>query len=185
MDGTEAQRHDRLGSDRVGDLDALTEFEVTAVLYLRLWCSGAEAKAGIWSDFASALGDTEGGALMRAFEGVLVTMVENARRPLRRLSLPSTGIGADEAAFAEMMAAAAWGDREETVRLAAEIAAPSVATVIAAQAERAALGLRRVLMRREGGARSGRHVGQHVGRMPAMRPLRLPRPTHVIGTQRH
>jgi hypothetical protein len=128
----------------VGHLAELPQVEAAAVVCLRLWCDGAEAQARLWSDMAGGLGAGSARKALAAIERLVGLLARHGRRPLMRHGRECACVGADEAAFATMVAAAAEGAREDAVLLAALLVPPVLAAGLAEQARVVGLALRRM-----------------------------------------
>ncbi len=119
------------GAAPVGHLAELPDVERGAVLFLRHWCEGDEARAAIARDFALVFGAEQGAELACAQDQLMRLVLGQARRPLMRHSDGCTCIGGDESAFAQMVAAAASGDDDLAAMFALTlIAAPAVGSVL-------------------------------------------------------
>ena len=125
--------HNRGGAP-VGFVAELDGVEAASVIYLRLWCDGPEAQASVRSDFASSLGPAEGRQACASFEDLCALCAQHGRRPLMRHSLNCKCLGADEACFANFIACAATGDREDAMLIATLLVRPDVAPLITALA---------------------------------------------------
>jgi hypothetical protein len=134
----------RRGGVPVGHLAELPQVEAAAVVCLRLWCDGAEGQARLWSDLAGALGAGPARDALTAFERLVGQLARHGRRPLMRHGRECACVGADEAAFATMIAAAAQGEHEDAVLLAALLVPPALAAGLAEQAGVVGLALRRM-----------------------------------------
>ena len=136
----------RRGGAPVGYLAELPAVEAGAVLYLHLWCSGPAAQAEVWNDLARTLGTAEGRAALAAFEELCELARAHARRPLMRHDIGCACLGADEAAFANLVAAAAEGEREDAMIFAALLMRAGMAGAAATLAERVGLALKRMAL---------------------------------------
>lgn len=152
----------RRGGAPVGLVTELPEVEMGAVLYLRLWCDGPEAQAQVWNDFASGLGARHGRSALKAFERLCSMAVDHGRRPLMRHQITCRCLGADEAAFANLIGAAAEGERDDAMILASIIVRPDLALSVAALAEEFGLALKRLLMH---GQLTGKAAGSREARV--------------------
>lgn len=137
----------RRGGAPVGRVADLGDVEAMAVLYLRLWCDGPEAQAEVWNDFAAALGPAPGRAALKAFEQLCELCVRYGRRPLTRRQVACECVGADESCFANFIAAAAEGQREDAMLIATLIVRADVAPGLAGLAETVGLALSRIALR--------------------------------------
>jgi len=122
------------GSAPVGFIAELDDIEAAAVIYLRLWCDGPEAQATVWNDFASNLGSDRGRRALKSFEDLCSLCTRHGRRPLMRHSVHCKCLGSDEACFANFIATAATGEREDALLIATLLVPPDVAPVITALA---------------------------------------------------
>lgn len=99
---------------------------------LRLWSDAVEGRA--------ALPEGHSTELLRQICGLCASY---GRRPLMRHGLGCACLGADEACFAHMVAAAATGAREDALMLAALIVRPDLAPALVALSEQLGLALNR------------------------------------------
>lgn len=127
---------DRRGGAPVGYLKELPALEAAAVIYLRLWCSGPETQAQVWNDFAVQFGGREGSQKLKAFERLMSSITDTARRPVMRHHVECACLGADEAVFANLIGAAANEDTiDDAALFAALLVRPGMATTIATRAQ--------------------------------------------------
>lgn len=143
MTGARANR----GGAAVGYIAELDPVEAGAVLYLRLWCDGPEAKAEVWNDFAVGLGAEGGRSALRAFEELCGLCVRHGRRPLMRHSVTCKCLGADEACFANFIATASEGDREDAMLIATMIVRADMAPCLVDLAATFGLALKRMALK--------------------------------------
>jgi hypothetical protein len=122
------------GGARIGFVTELGGIEAASVIYLRLWCNGPDSQADVWNDFASHLGATQGRKALQAFEDLFRICSQHGRRPLMRHSVDCKCLGADEACFANFIATAATGERDDAMLIATLIVRPDVAPIITALA---------------------------------------------------
>lgn len=106
------------GAAPVGMVAELPVLEQGAVLLMRQWCDGEEGRIAVAEDFARNLGDERGVSAVNALAHLITLMISHGRRPFMRHSLHCTCIGGDESAFAQMVAAASAGDREDAMAFA-------------------------------------------------------------------
>ena len=92
---------------------------------LRLCCDGEEAKARLRADMAGLLGAGPAHETLDGLERLVGELVRYGRRPLMRHGRECACVGADEAAFAAMIAAAAEGEHEDAMLLAALLVPPA------------------------------------------------------------
>lgn len=136
------------GGAPVGHLLDLPDVEQAAVACLRLWCDGPESQARLWNEVACALGPAHGRTVLKGLERLLALIVAHGRRPLMRHSPGCRCVGGDEAVFAHMVAAAAGGEREDAMLIAALLVQPGMAPQVAELAQQFGLGLRRTVVSR-------------------------------------
>jgi hypothetical protein len=141
------------GAARVGLLADLDAVEAGAVLYLRLWCDGDRAQVA--RDFENALGEAHGAAACRTLDQLCGLCARHGRRPLMRHHLSCACLGADEACFANFIAAALGADREDAMLIATLLMRAEMAPGAAALAQDLGLALKRMAVR---GRLSGRTV---------------------------
>ena len=132
------------GGAPVGFISELDSIEAASVIYLRLWCDGPNARAQVWNDFASGLGPDQGRKALKSFEELCSLCTRHCRRPLMRHSVHCKCLGADESCFANFIATAATGKREEAMLIATLLVRPDVAPLIASLAADVGLALLRM-----------------------------------------
>ena len=115
------------GGAPVGFLSQLGPVEAGAVLYLRLWCSGARFQAQAKDDFAKSLGIKNGNHAFKSFIELFNLYSGQARRPLMHHDVHCKCLGADEACFANFIGYASEGDREDAFLLASTVVRPDLA----------------------------------------------------------
>lgn len=125
---------DKRGGAPVGLLSELDGIEAASVVYLRLWCDGPDAQANVWSDFAARLGPDQGRHALKSFESLCNLCAKHGRRPLVRHSVQCKCLGSDESCFANFIAVAASGDREDAMMIATLLVRSDVAPLITALA---------------------------------------------------
>lgn len=135
---------EKRGSAPVGLIAELDGIEAASVIYLRLWCDGPEAQASVWNDFASSLGADRGRRALKSFEDLCSLCTKHGRRPLMRHSVHCKCLGSDESCFANFIAAAATGDREDAMLIATLLVRPDAAPLITALATDFGLALMRM-----------------------------------------
>ncbi|ALG91054.1 MAG: hypothetical protein CL814_14165 [Confluentimicrobium sp.] len=138
------------GGVPVGHITELGPVEAGAVFYLRLWCSGPAAQDQVRSDFTLALGADQGQAAAMTLEQLCDLCTRHGRRPLMRHDISCRCLGADESCFANFVACAADGCREDALLIATLIVRCDLAPCIAALAEDLGLALKRMAL--SGGA---------------------------------
>ena len=135
------------GGAPVGYVSELGPVEAGAVLYLRLWCDGPDAKAQVWNDFATALGPKSGRKVLKAFETLCDLCVRHGRRPLMRHNVTCKCLGADESCFANFIGYASEGEREDALLIATTIVRPDMAPSLVGLAQEFGLALRQMAIK--------------------------------------
>lgn len=130
------------GAAPVGHVASLGPVEAGAVLCLRSWGQGAQAR--IRSDFAASLGAEGGQKALGAFENLFELYARHGRRPLMHHSLGCTCLGADESCFAHFVGYASEGAREDALMIATTLVNPAVAPLLVGLAEDFGHALRRL-----------------------------------------
>jgi hypothetical protein len=135
------------GAAPVGYLSELPPLELAAIVYFRMTCASQETRDQLSKDFALAFG-TEHGSI---YEGLLADFVQvlaqKSRRRIMRHEPNCKCFGGDESAIANMIAAAAGGDREEAQLLAANLVPCEIANQLVGPAEDIGLALHLMLER--------------------------------------
>lgn len=130
------------GAAPVGQLSELDAFECAAVLYLRLWCDGIAAQEQVSADFARVLGCPRGRNAARSLGHLCQLCARYGRRPMIHHQVGCACLGGDESCFAQLVAAAADGQRDDAMMMAALIVRADVASSLVAFAESYGLALR-------------------------------------------
>lgn len=120
------------GGAPVGFITELDGIEAASVIYLRLWSDGQDAQAQVRDDFINALGHHQGNKAVMSFEQICTLCSRHGRRPLMRHSLNCKCLGADESCFANFIATASEGAREDAMLIATLLVRPDVAPLLAA-----------------------------------------------------
>lgn len=120
--------------------------EAAAVLYLRLWSDGPTAKERVADDFAARLGVEAGRDALHNFDDLCTLCARFGRRPLMRHHVSCKCLGADEACFANFIATAGEGLREDAVMIATVLVRPDVALPLTDLAQSVGLSFRRMVM---------------------------------------
>lgn len=139
-----ADIHTSPGRMVVGRLTDLAPWEAGLILFLRAWMDGPAGQAEVWNGFARAFGGTEGRVHMHRFEALLVTLCDNARRPLMRHGGGCACLGSDEALFCTMVREAAGGDSAEAAAIAGLLVRARHADAVADLAAQVGAALRRM-----------------------------------------
>lgn len=134
------------GAAPVGLVAELDGIEAACVVYLRLWGDGPEAQARVWRDFITRLGTDQGKRALQSFDSLCSLCAQHGRRPLMRHSVQCKCLGADESCFANFVASAATGEREDAMMFATLLVRPDVAPMIASLAADFGLALKRMRM---------------------------------------
>ncbi|RFP88758.1 hypothetical protein DZK27_07545 [Rhodobacteraceae bacterium 63075] len=133
------------GGVPVGYLWELSNVEATAVLCLRLWNHEAQDNDfPALGDTMRALGPDECARLRDVFEQICALCARHGRRPLVRHSPGCDCLGADEACFANFIATASEGDREDAMLIASMLVRADMAPGLASLAESFGLSLKRM-----------------------------------------
>ncbi|MGJ8618321.1 MAG: hypothetical protein ACSHWS_15875 [Sulfitobacter sp.] len=140
MSGAQSKR----GAAPVGFVTELDAIEAASVIYLRLWCDGPKAQSQVRGDFTAGLGQYQGRKTLQTFEELCSLCVRHGRRPLMRHSVECKCLGADESCFANFVATATEGEREDALMIAMLMVRPDVAPLIASLAADFGLALKRM-----------------------------------------
>ncbi|MEP3345890.1 MAG: hypothetical protein ABJN34_02080 [Litoreibacter sp.] len=132
------------GGAPVGVVTELGSVEAASVIYLRLWCDGPKSQESVWHDFASSFGADQGRKVLKGFEDLCRLCAQHGRRPLMRHSVSCKCLGADESCFANFVAAAATGDRNDAMLIATLLVRPDVAPLVTSLAADFGLALERM-----------------------------------------
>ncbi|MEP3052652.1 hypothetical protein [Ascidiaceihabitans sp.] len=122
--------HAPRGGAPVGFITELDGVEAASVIYLRLWSDGPKGKHAVRQDFETSLGKMHGHKALTSFEDLYGLCALHGRRPLMRHAVNCKCVGADEACFANFIAAAATGQREDAMMIATLLVRPDFAPVI-------------------------------------------------------
>lgn len=134
------------GAVPVGHLSELGALEAGAVCAFRLWFDSEETRETFQQDMAMLLGRAAGRRASQSMHDLCSLCVNYGRRPLMRHGLDCACVGADEACFANLIAAAAEGSREDAMLLASLIVRPDMAPAMARLGEEVGLALKRALI---------------------------------------
>ena len=135
---------DKRGGAAVGLITELSGLEAASVIYLRLWCDGADAQLQVRNDFTTCLGADQGRKAVRSFEELCSLCAKHGLRPLMRHSIHCKCLGSDESCFANFIATATEGEREDAMLIATLLVRPDFAPLIAALAADFGLALKRM-----------------------------------------
>jgi len=123
------------GATPVGHIDELPPLEMTTILYLRLWCEGQLSREQVHDDFILAFGHSIGTQHSATFSSFMLTLVHKSRRSIMRHQTNCQCFGGDESAVANMIAAAAAGDRQDALLLASHLVPSNIAEDLVKPAE--------------------------------------------------
>lgn len=135
------------GGAPVGQLAHMPGIEAASVLYLRLWCESADSRQSVRDDFTAALGPDHGAAASDAWSSLMDLCVDYCRRPLMRHSVTCECLGADESCFANFVATAATGAREDALLMATLIVRVDMAPVLTSLACECGLALKSMALK--------------------------------------
>jgi hypothetical protein len=138
---------DNRGAAPVGFITELDGIEAASVIYLRLWSDGLDSRVSVWNDFVSSLGVDQGRKALKSFEDLCGLCTKHGRRPLMRHSVNCKCLGSDESCFANFIATAATGDRDDAMLIATLLVRPDVAPLITSLAANFGLALKRMNLR--------------------------------------
>ena len=132
------------GGATVGSITDLDAVAAASVIYLRMWCSGPESQHNVRNDFASTLAADRGQHAIESFTELCKICARHGRRPLMHHAISCKCLGADEACFANFIAIAADGERDDAMLIATLLVRPDVAPVITALAMDVGLALKQM-----------------------------------------
>jgi len=136
--------HQHPGGAPVGFITELDSLQAASVIYLRMWCDGPDAQEKVSSDFASVLGHTNGSKALATFEQLCSLCARFGRRPLMRHSVTCKCLGSDESCFANFIATATDGQREDAMLIATLLVRADMAPLVASLAADFGLALKRM-----------------------------------------
>lgn len=134
----------RRGCAPVGYVAELDRIEAASVIYLRLWSESAETRSQVWNDLATGLGRDHARKAIQSFEQLCSLCVKHGRRPLMCHSVQCKCLGSDESCFANFIATASEGEREDAMLIATLLVRPDIAPLIASLAADFGLALRKM-----------------------------------------
>jgi len=124
----EASDGNRLrGAAPVGLLADMPPLERTLVHLLRQWCDGEAGRIALAEDFTAIFGPEQAAHEVNSLAHLIMLMVQMGRRPLMRHHAQCACLGGDESAFAQLVAAATAGDREDAMAFALTLLPPDIA----------------------------------------------------------
>ena len=124
------------GGAAVGILADMPPLERGVVHLLRQWCDGEAGRIAIAEDFTAIFGAEQAAHEVNALAHLITLMVQMGRRPLMRHHTQCACLGGDESVFAQMVAAATAGDREDAMAFALTMLPPDIAYEAVQVAER-------------------------------------------------
>lgn len=133
------------GARPVANIEDMDPIEAASVRYFRLWFDGRRGQKEALEDFHAVFGQDVGNRHARQMRELLLAVVENSRRPLMHHQNCCQCVGADECAFANIMAAAAAGDREDTALFTSLLVRPDVAMCLSGLAQEVGMILRQLV----------------------------------------
>ena len=135
------------GGATVGYVSELGPVEASAVLHLRRWFEGPASWRGVSDDLSEVIGLDQALQALGAFEDLCNLCTLYGRRPLMRHDAACKCLGSDEACFANFIAAASDGDREDAILIATMIVRADMAPCLASLAETFGLAMKRTALR--------------------------------------
>lgn len=127
------------GGAAVGYLTELDQVQAGAVRALRLWADGSDSRMVLRSEFEAQLGSASALHALESFDDMYQLCARFGRRPLMRHGVNCRCLGGDEAGFANFIAVAAEGDREEAMWIATTLVRADAAPVLVDLAQTFAL----------------------------------------------
>ncbi len=136
------------GGAPVKFLSELPEVEAGTVCFLRLWCESPESRGQVITDLNDLLGPAHVPLAVDSLGQMCDLFSRYARRPVMRHHSGCSCLGADEACFANLVAEAAAGHRDDAFLFVMLIVRADFAPALVGLAEQFGLALL-VLKRRE------------------------------------
>ncbi len=133
------------GSAPVGHIDELPPLEMTAIVYLRMWCEGGLSRQQVRDDFILAFGHSMGSVHSATFSSFMLLLIHKSRRKIMRHKSSCQCFGGDESAIANMIAAAAVGDIDDALLLASHLVPSETAQELIQPAEEIGLAFDQML----------------------------------------
>ena len=115
------------GAAAVGMLADMPPLERGVVHLLRQWCDGEAGRIAVAEEFTAIFGAERTALEVNTLSHLITMMVQMGRRPLMRHHAQCACLGGDESAFAQMVAAATAGDREDAMAFALTMLPPDIA----------------------------------------------------------
>ena len=132
------------GGAPVGQLAHYPVIEAVSVIYFRHWCESAGQENMLLTEFESGLGARRGRRACKQFQSLCDMCLRHARRPFVRHSVGCKCVGADEACFANLVAAAAEADTEDAMMIATLMVKAQVAPLVTGLAVDVGLALKQM-----------------------------------------
>ncbi|MAD94814.1 MAG: hypothetical protein CML33_04895 [Rhodobacteraceae bacterium] len=129
------------GGAPVGFLTELPQVEAAAVCFLRHWCESSQTQKQVIQDLNHLLGPTHGPIAIDSLGQMCALFSRFARRPLMRHHSGCSCLGADEACFANLVADATAGHREDAMLFAMLIVRADFAPALTGLAEQFGIAL--------------------------------------------
>lgn len=123
------------GAALVGHLAELGQVEAGAVRGFRAWCDGPDAVRAYVDDLRAQFGQGHADVISGSLSQLCDLCFRHGRRPLAHHQASCKCLGADESWFANFVAAAAAGQREDAMLLATLIVRPDFAPNMVGLAE--------------------------------------------------
>lgn len=136
--------HHARGGAPVAVLNRLDAWEANLVLNLRLWCQGPSGQQQVWNDYATTFGGGVAQDEMRAFEELVLRILDNSSRPLVRHDVACSCVGSDECIFLNLVRTASEGHLADASLIATLLASPAHAEPIAILAGRVGEAARKI-----------------------------------------
>lgn len=128
----------------VATLDSLPPEQVLLVLALRQWAGSPDDQAVLWTCLSRQMGPDAARHLRRGLDQLMSLLADQGRRRLVRHDTECPCVGADEAVFANFVATAAHGDREDALLMAMLLVRADLAPLAASLAQTVGLQLLRL-----------------------------------------
>lgn len=135
------------GGAPIGVLTDLDPVEASAVRFLRLWSEGPESRDVLQAEVLASLGEDHGRHAYDCMGSLFGLCARHCRRPLARHALDCECLGADEGCFANFIACAAEGAREDAMLIATLLVRADMAPSVAALAQDVGLAFARMALR--------------------------------------
>lgn len=123
------------GAAPVGHIDHLGDTEQLTVRLLRAWRDGSSSVAKFENRFCRIMGKDRSDTLLDAMAQICRICSEHGRRPLMCHGTHCSCLGADESCFANFVANAADGNRDDALLIATLLVRPDFAPCLVGYAE--------------------------------------------------